>query len=78
MSQTGRYYRKAAVKVLAVMCHLYHGMNGKRVAKVMNARTMVITGIRYAALGQKQTEPFVDSLCIAVISVAFDKEKPTR
>ena len=78
MSQTGRYYRKTAVKVLAVMCHLYQSMDGKRVTKVMNTGTMMITGIRYAALGQKQTEPFVDSLCIAVIAVAFDKEKTTR
>jgi hypothetical protein len=53
-------------------------MNGKRVTKVMNTGAMMITGIRYATFGQKQTEPFVDSLCIAVITVAFDKEKNAR
>ena len=78
MSQAGRYYRKTTVKILAIMCHLYQSVNGKRVTKVMNTGTMMITGIRYAALGQKQTEPFVDCLCIAVIAVAFDKEETTR
>lgn len=44
----------------------------------MNTGAMMITGIRYAAFGQKQREPFVDGLCIAIIAVAFDKEKTTR
>ena len=78
MPQTGRYYRKAAVKIHPIMCHLYQGMNGKRVTKIVNTRTMMITDIRDVAFSKKQTEPFIDRLCITVLAIAFDKEKAVR
>lgn len=60
------------------MCHLYKGMNGKRVPKVVNTRAMMIADIRDTAFSKKTTEPFIDGLRIAVTAIAFDKEKAVR
>jgi hypothetical protein len=76
--QAGRYYRKTAVKIHAIMCHLYKGMNGKSVPKVVNTRAMMIPDIRYAAFSKKTTEPCIEGLRIAVTAIAFDKEKTVR
>jgi hypothetical protein len=63
---------------MAVMRHFNHGMYSKRVTKVMNPGTVMIPDIRNATLGQKLTEPFINSLCIAIGTVTFNKEKTVR
>ena len=60
------------------MCHLYKGMNGKRVPKIVNTRAMMIPYIRYVAFRKQTTEPFIDGLGIAVTAIAFDKKKAIR